>query len=120
MPRLCSRGIVRFSGVIAKREGTGSKRGLYLYCAKVAMQDLTTFGPLVDVVRHQAPGPDLDPALVAPFGHQGELCSVVVVAEEGLLPTVTPLGDVMGDAGGYDAGDSGHWGKIAEGECGGN
>ena len=41
---------------------------------------------------------------------------MVVVAEEGLLPTVTPLGDVMGDAGGYDAGDTGHCGKIAQGE----
>ena len=77
-------------------------------------------GDQVDVVRHQAPGPDLDPALVAPFGHQGEIGPVVVVAEEGLLATITPLGDVMGDAGGYDAGDSGHWRKIAEGEGGFN
>ncbi len=68
------------------------------------------------MVRHQAPGPDLDPALAAPLGHQGEIGPVVVVAEEGLLATITPLGDVMGDAGGYDAGDTGHWGKIAERE----
>lgn len=52
-------------------------------------------GDQVDVIGHQAVGPDLDPALPARLGHQVEIRDVVLVAEKRLLPTVPPLGNVM-------------------------
>ncbi len=52
-------------------------------------------GDEVDVVRHQAIGPDLDAAALAPLCHQVQIGAVVGVAEEGLLPTVAPLGDLV-------------------------
>ena len=52
--------------------------------------------------------PDLDAATPAPLGHQVDVSPVVLVAEEGLLPTVSSLGDVMQKPRHYDTCDSWH------------
>jgi hypothetical protein len=66
------------------------------------------------MVRHQAIGPDVDRALTAPFGQQGNISTVVVV-EEGLHPPVAPLGYVVGNACCYDACNSGHVKNLMDG-----
>lgn len=52
-------------------------------------------GDEVDVIGHEAVGPDLNPAFAAPLGHQLQIGDVVLLAEKRLLPTVPPLRDVM-------------------------
>ena len=61
----------------------------------------TRHGNQMNVVRHQAVRPDLDAATPAPLGHQVDASLVVLVAEGGLLPTVSSLGNVMQDPGHY-------------------
>ena len=50
----------------------------------------------VDVIGHQAVGPYFDAAFSAPLGHQTDVGGVVLIMEEGLLPTISPLRNVMG------------------------
>ncbi len=50
------------------------------------------------VVRHQAVGPDLNLMFGASLAHQLLVGLVVVVAEKRLLPTVPPLGHMVGHA----------------------
>jgi len=66
----------------------------------------------MDVVRHEAVGPDLDPMPVAPFAHEGEVQEVVVSAEERLLPAVTPLRDVVRQERDDRAGHAGHGDRV--------
>ena len=46
--------------------------------------------------------------LAAPLGHQLQVSGVVAVVEERLLPTVAPLGNMMGIMGGCNTGYSWH------------
>jgi hypothetical protein len=57
----------------------------------------------VDVVGHQAEGPDIDRTAGAPFGHQVEVADVVVNLEERLLPAISSLREVMGNSGDHCA-----------------
>ena len=65
-------------------------------------------GDQMDVVGHQAVGPDFDAASPAPLGHKSEIRPVVVLAEEGLLSAISPLRHVMGVARHNDTCDSRH------------
>jgi hypothetical protein len=58
------------------------------------------------MVRHQAPGPDLDGT--AMFGEQVAIERIVAVAEEGPRAAVATLGDMIGMTGDDDAGETGH------------
>src|SRR3982074_140708 len=51
-------------------------------------------GDEVDVVRHEAVRPDLDPATVGPFCEESHVEEIIVRAEERPLSTVTALRDV--------------------------
>jgi len=77
----------------------------------------TRHGYQVNAVRHQAVRPDLEAATPAPLGHQVDVSPVVLVAEEGLLPTVSSLGDVLRKPGHYHTCDSWH-GDIPEQSAG--
>ena len=57
------------------------------------------YGEQMDVIGHQAVGPNLDPFLAAPPGHQLDVSRVVVLAEERLLTSVAALRDVVGQPG---------------------
>ena len=70
----------------------------------------------MDTVRHQTPGQDIDFVLAAPEGHQLNVGKIIVIAEKGCLATITPLGDMMRLAEGYDTSDSGHEATLAEPE----
>jgi hypothetical protein len=50
----------------------------------------------MNVIGHQAVRPDLNPLIAAPLAHQLDVRLVILIAEEGLLPTVSPLRDVVG------------------------
>lgn len=50
----------------------------------------------MDVIRHQAVGPDLHGPAGAPFRHQMDVCPIIFSTEKGLLPAIPPLSDVMG------------------------
>jgi hypothetical protein len=52
-------------------------------------------GDQVDVVGHQAISPNLHPVLPAPLTHQLQVRSVVLQAKKRLLPTISPLRNVM-------------------------
>jgi hypothetical protein len=45
--------------------------------------------------------------------HQFDIGQIIVIAEKGLLPAITALGDVMWVARGYDSCDSCHGGSVA-------
>src|SRR5882757_7377118 len=62
----------------------------------------------VDVVRHQAPGPHLDPGGAAILGEHVAIKRIVAVAEEGPRTAVATLGDMVRMTGGDDAGEAGH------------
>lgn len=62
----------------------------------------------VNMIRHQAPCPNLDMTLFAPMRHQLDIGQVVALAEKGLLAAVTSLGNVMWIARGYCTCDSCH------------
>jgi len=55
------------------------------------------------MVGHQAIGPDLYLAAVAPFGHQVEILPVITFRKEGLQAAIAALRDVVGDAGDNDS-----------------
>ena len=60
------------------------------------------------VVRHQAPGPHLDPGRAAILGEQVAVERIVVVAEERARAAVATLGDMVRQTGKYDAGEASH------------
>jgi hypothetical protein len=62
----------------------------------------------MNVVRHQAVRLNLDAAAPAPLGHQVDVSLIVLVAEEGRLPTVSSLGDVIWKPGHCHTCDSWH------------
>jgi len=66
----------------------------------------------VNVVRHQAPGPDCGAGLAAPVAKQGEIAGVIGVREEGRLPAAAALRHVMRDVREYEADGARHAGTI--------
>jgi hypothetical protein len=71
-------------------------------------------GNQMDMVRHQAPRPYFYLTFLAPFGHEINIGLIVIITEEGLLAAVAALGDVVGDAGGYNSSNACHVARIAE------
>lgn len=63
-------------------------------------------GDQVHMVGHEAPAPDALAVALALLGEQCEVGFGVAIANEGLLAAVAGLGDVVGDSGGDDAGES--------------
>ena len=61
---------------------------------------------------HQAVSPDLHAVAAAPLSHEADIGQVVIVAEEGLLAAVAPLGEVVRTAGGDDSGQSRHSDRL--------
>jgi len=57
---------------------------------------------------HRESVPNLDPARVAPLGHEIEVELVVLLAQERRQATVPPLGHVVRDAGNDNSCESGH------------
>ena len=53
----------------------------------------------MDVIGHQAIGPDFRPRLSAALGEERKIAPVVVVAEKGFLAAVAALGNVVGVSG---------------------
>lgn len=53
----------------------------------------------MDMVGHEAIGPDACLRLPASFGKVVEICEIVFIAEKGLLPPVSSLGDMMRNRG---------------------
>jgi hypothetical protein len=68
----------------------------------------------VDVVGHQAIGPDLNPCPARGIGQQIEVQFVVAILEEGLLAAVAALRHMMRDAGQYDAGKARHEWRLSQ------
>lgn len=66
----------------------------------------------VDVVRHQATGPDLDPVAFCCLGEQVEVERIIAILEERPLAPVAALGHVMGNAWQDHAGETGHAGAL--------
>jgi hypothetical protein len=60
----------------------------------------------MDVVGHQAPGPDRDPRGLGVLGQERPVEPIVVLAEERRLPAVAPVGDMMRQAGRDNAGET--------------
>lgn len=58
--------------------------------------------------QHQAVRPHLDTPLVMPLRHQFDVSPVVVLAEERLLPTISPLGDMTRQTSHNQSGGSRH------------
>ena len=49
----------------------------------------------VNMIGHEAVGPNLDPAFPAPVGHQFQISRIIFIAKERLLPTISALGYVI-------------------------
>jgi hypothetical protein len=64
------------------------------------------------MVAHQAPGSDLNVILLGIACQQFQIYLPVFIIEENRGAVVAALGDVMRISGGYDAGDSWHWGDY--------
>ena len=62
----------------------------------------------VDMVWHEAVAPYVHGEMCAPFAHESEVGLIVVVGEEGLKASITPLGDMMWQAGSNGSRDSCH------------
>jgi hypothetical protein len=62
----------------------------------------------VDVVGHQAIGPHFRLRAIGGAGEQIEIERIVSLLEECRLPPVAALGNVVGNAGNDDAGQTGH------------
>jgi hypothetical protein len=67
----------------------------------------------VCMIWHKSVCPDLDVAVSTPFGHQVDVCLVVVITEKGLHSAVAALSDMVRDAWGNYASDSRHF-KIIQ------
>src|SRR3972149_1853039 len=66
----------------------------------------------VDVVRHQAVGPDVHVPARAPLRHQTDVVLIIFFTEKGLLPAIAPLRDVMGQAWRHDPCESCHAARL--------
>ena len=55
------------------------------------------------MVGHQTIGPDMNVTTAAPFCHQVDVLSVVIITEECFLPAISPLGYMMGISRNYDS-----------------
>src|SRR6185312_14136 len=51
----------------------------------------------VNMIRHQTVGPNLDLLDTTKLGHQLQVARIVVLAEEGLLPAISTLGNYGGE-----------------------
>jgi hypothetical protein len=71
----------------------------------------------MDVIGHQAIGPDARPGAARRRGEQVAIEREIIVLEEGLGSAVAALGDVVGHAGNHDAGEAGQMSSCpSEGE----
>lgn len=66
----------------------------------------------VDMVRHKAVSPDFHAALLAPFGHQGNVSLIVFIVKESRQPSIAPLSNMVGNTGSYNTSDSSHERKL--------
>jgi len=66
----------------------------------------------VNMIWHQAVGPDCHVVLPAPFDHQGKIRMIVFIPEERFHSAVTTLGYMVGYTGSNDAGYSWHAMKL--------
>jgi subtilisin family serine protease len=66
------------------------------------------YGNKMYVIGHQAICPDRHPVPGTPLTQNLEVVLIVFFRKEGLLSPVSPLGDVMRQAGGNNSSDSGH------------
>jgi hypothetical protein len=57
----------------------------------------------MNVIGHQTIGPDLDMVFLAPCTHQITIRFKIRITEKSLLPTVPPLGYVVGHPGCYSS-----------------
>ena len=60
------------------------------------------------MVRHQAPGPDVDIGRAAILGEQVAIERIIVVAKERARATIAALGDMVRMTGNDDTGEAGH------------
>jgi hypothetical protein len=65
-------------------------------------------GDEMDMVGHQAIGPDFQPILFGLFGQPGKILHPVPGCKENILPVIAPLGDMMGHPGKNDPGLAAH------------
>jgi len=73
------------------------------------------YGEQVDMVVHQAPGPDLNVMLLSVACQQFQIYLPIFIIEENRGAVVAALGDVMRISGGDDTGDSWHGGDDNDG-----
>src|SRR6266851_3538595 len=64
------------------------------------------------MVGHQTIAPNLDLASGTPLGHQLEVSSVIIVAEESRESAIAALRDMVRHTGNHDTSQSSHEGKI--------
>ena len=62
----------------------------------------------VDVIGHQAIGPNSEAELAAVLAEHVQVDGAVLIGEKGGLPAIPPGGDVVRKAGHDDAGETGH------------
>ena len=72
------------------------------------------------MVGRQAVGPDLDASLAHLFGEDVAVAVLVAVFEEDRLAPIAPRGDMMRKAGGHDARQASHGGRLCDGEQNGS
>ena len=70
----------------------------------------------MNMVWHQAPGPDLDAGRGAVGGQQVAIKRIIAVAEEGPRAAIAALGDVVRITGDDDTGKTGHAALCASGD----
>jgi len=66
----------------------------------------------MDMVRHQAIGPDIDGIPIRALLQEGEIVAIVVIRSKDILLIVAPLDDMMGVAGDNTAGQAGHGDRL--------
>jgi hypothetical protein len=68
----------------------------------------------MDMIWHEAIGPDFHRVSVAPLGHQFDIGFIIFIVEKGLHAAVTALRNMVRKAGCYDACDTGHVPKLMD------
>ena len=68
-------------------------------------------GDEMDMVGHQAIGPDFQPILLGIFSQPSKILHPVPGFKENILPVIAPLGDMMGHPGKNDPGLAAHSGS---------
>lgn len=66
----------------------------------------------MDMVGHQAPGPDLAPGVPHGGAQHLDIGAVIIIAEKHRLATIAPLGDMMGQTGNDNTRKSSHGGRL--------